>query len=185
MKHFIVALSVLMAATFTMAAQNGKEAIKKTDVYIFGIGASFKDSTAYLTPVQKIDSAAVLKDGTLIGMSYYSNQLKQYLESQGKKNQTCIVFYALKEKEAQKKYNRLHRRFVEDKTVYAKDLQDAGFHFQAVNYKEFTITPDTTPQKQKNKERRQNHGERPGMGGGEMPGMGGGMSGGAGMPPMN
>lgn len=94
------------------------------------MSASFNDSTVYFTDIQKIDSALInAKNKFLINRSEYSNQLKNYLEANGLNRRTCIVSFAFKQKNAQKKYNKMRNKYLKKggsfdlKNLYSKDFQ--------------------------------------------------------------
>ena len=62
----VAAVSVVFFSAFTMKGGD-------KPVYVFGVGASFKDSVVYFTEVQVVDSVA-LKDGLLPDREQYSFQ---------------------------------------------------------------------------------------------------------------
>ena len=66
-------MAVMLFSAFTM---KGKE----KPVYMFGVGASFKDSVVYFTEVQVVDSVQLDHDGFLPHRESYAYQMKNYLE---------------------------------------------------------------------------------------------------------
>ena len=54
----VAAVSVVLFSAFTMKGGD-------KPVYVFGVGASFKDSVVYFTEVQLVDSVALDKNGFL------------------------------------------------------------------------------------------------------------------------
>ena len=55
---------------------------KQEDIYMFGVATNFKDSVAYITTIQRVDSAILRRgSGLLTGRSLYSTQLKRYAEA--------------------------------------------------------------------------------------------------------
>ena len=59
-------------------------------LYVFGFAASFNDSTVYITEVQTVDSAWIESNGGfLYNRGEYANQLRTYLKSIGKADETC------------------------------------------------------------------------------------------------
>ena len=54
----VAALSVVLFSAFTMKGGD-------KPVYMFGVGASFKDSVVYFTEVQLVDSVVLDKNGFL------------------------------------------------------------------------------------------------------------------------
>ena len=69
----VAALSVVLFSAFTMKGGD-------KPVYMFGVGASFKDSVVYFTEVQLVDSVVLDKNGFLPSRVQYSYQLKNFLE---------------------------------------------------------------------------------------------------------
>lgn len=82
----------------------------QTKVYLFGMAASFNDSTAYFTDVQEIDGWINDKGDFLYSRENYSYQLRDYLQSQGFTSATCITCFALSRKKAEKKYATLLKK---------------------------------------------------------------------------
>ena len=114
---------------------------KTTKIYVFGFAASFNDSTVYFTDIQYIDQAQLTGKGNfLAGRNSYSNQLRDYLAGQGMEHRTCIVSYAKKQKDAQKKYDKMMSRYLKGKkgaVIYnVKRLDADKFHFQPVTVNE-------------------------------------------------
>jgi len=95
-------LLAIATVAFSLTAQ-AEDVPKK--VYMFGVGASFSDSTVYITDVQEV-SAFVSNDSKkfLAGRDQYTYQLKNLLTSTNRmKNPTCATFYALKKDKLEKK----------------------------------------------------------------------------------
>ena len=93
----------LFVATFLLTlATTASAKLVQTKVYLFGMAASFNDSTAYLTDVQEIDAWINDKGKFLYSRENYSYQLRDFLQSQGFANATCITCFALSRKKAEK-----------------------------------------------------------------------------------
>ncbi len=177
-RHLLLAMLTLL--TLTAGAKN-----KLCTVYMYGFAASFNDSTVYFTDIIQMDSAYVdTKTGFLYSRNDYSHQLRNYLSGQGLQNMTCITSFALKRKDAEKKFANLRKRYI------------TGNHYD-VNYltaDKFTYIPvemdeaaEQEAQQEKPKMPKGNSGGPGGPGGGAPGGggPGGGMSGmGGGQPPM-
>ena len=103
-KYFYVATIMLALATTASAK------MVQTKVYLFGMAASFNDSTAYFTDVQEIDGWINDKGDFLYSRENYSYQLRDYLQSQGFTSATCITCFALSRKKAEKKYATLLKK---------------------------------------------------------------------------
>jgi hypothetical protein len=81
-------------------------------IYMFGFSASFNDSIIYITDIQAVDSAWVEeKTNFLQNRNLYSQQLQDYLSASMHPNRVCIVIYALKREEAEKKYLKMRRLY--------------------------------------------------------------------------
>ena len=106
-------------------------------IYIFGFSASFTDSTIYMTNVQKVDSAWIdNKSKFLLGRENYSYQLRNYLSDKlHLKNRTCLVMYARSRKEAEKKYLKLKKLYVEESPgMYdVRYIDEGDFKFQTID----------------------------------------------------
>lgn len=111
--------------------------VRCTPVYIFGVSASFNDSIVYFTDIQIIDSAWVDEhDVLLVGRPDYSYQLRDYLLGRGATNRTCLVSFALKEKDILKKYQKMKKKFngtkKHPKKFDFREIEDDEFKFEAV-----------------------------------------------------
>lgn len=137
MKLFRYALATLLVAT-TFAASNVSAKGKVVpNIYIFGFSASFSDSIIYMTNVQKVDSAWIdSKTKFLLGRENYSYQLKDYLANKlNQQNRTCLVIFGKTQKEAEKKYLKMKKVYV-DKAEGMYDIRyikDNEFKFQPID----------------------------------------------------
>lgn len=112
---------------------------KVTNVYMFGLAASFNDSIVYFTDVQEIQEATINgKTKFLQAREQYARQLRDYLKnSQSESQRTCIVFYDKKRKKVEKKFLKMKRLYTQSKKKkdarqqYDVRFLDAGaFRFQ-------------------------------------------------------
>lgn len=135
-KYVTAALFIFILTTawcMDMSAKNKK--VPK--LYIFGMAASFNDSTVYFTDIQEVDSVWInAKNKFLINRNEYSHQLKDYLEGRGMSRRTCIVSFALKRKNAQKKYNKMKNKYLKKGTFDMRDLDRKDFSFTSVSMEE-------------------------------------------------
>lgn len=122
-------LAILMAfMTLTASAAN-----KMRTVFIYGFASSFNDSTVYFTEIQQLDSAYVDSKTTfLYSRENYSNQLQEYLANHGFPNATCITSFALKRKDAEKKYLKMRQRYLKDDHFTIKVINDDEFKYTAI-----------------------------------------------------
>ena len=127
----------LFAGLLMLLVMNVAYAVEKpTKIYVYGFSASFNDSTVYLTDIMELDSAWInVKTKFLYGRESYSYQLKNYLQEKGVETPTCIVSYALKRKDAEKKYLKLKKRYTEGKDVnyLVKFIAANDFKFELVS----------------------------------------------------
>ena len=99
-------------ATFSANAKSSQ--VQK--LYIFGMAASFTDTIVHFTPIQEVDSAWVdKKRHFLLGREEYSYQLRDYLATRFEPDRTCIITYALKRKDIEKKYVKMKNRYTKEK----------------------------------------------------------------------
>ena len=107
--------------------------LKSRTVYLCGVCYSELDSTAYVTPVQKLDS--VYLDGRanfLADRQMYSTQLLAYLEEYyAIKHGMPAVIYSKKPKRVVKRHARVLRRFHKDTSWRLHELEKDEFVFKA------------------------------------------------------
>lgn len=137
MKYFKYLLTaVLLAAVTSFSGLSAKEKIVPK-VYMFGFSASFNDSIVYFTDVQTVNNAWIdTKEKFLLGRESYSHQLKDYLAGTMKQPyRTCIVIYAQKRKDVEKKYMKLKKKYTaRNKDKYdVKYINSSEFNFKTVN----------------------------------------------------
>lgn len=146
MKSKLAALVILLLIMQALPAM-GK--VRCTPVYIFGVSASFNDSIVYFTDIQILDSAWVDDNGIiLVNRPEYSAQLRDYLNGRGEPNRTNLVAFALKEKDIQKKYNKMKKQFngskKNKKPFEIREIDDDEFLFDIVKPDASLIVIDTS-----------------------------------------
>ncbi len=121
--------------------------VKKTPIYIFGYAASYVDSLAYLTDIQRIDTAYIeTKGGFLQGRNQYSNQLKQYVEEiSGKKNISSAVFFSEKKKQLEKTMQKVQNLCRKDTVLRYAVLPPSAFRFHGEQWIDLEIKHDGVP----------------------------------------
>lgn len=128
-RHYVSALA--MTALFMMPLGMNAQYVQK-DCYMFGFAASFSDSTVYITDIQHIDSSYVGRHNKfLYGRDQYSYQLRDYLKEKGFVNPTCITSFSTNQKEIEKKYLKLKRRYI----------KNGGYNFKYISVSEFNFSP--------------------------------------------
>ena len=135
LKLFVLTL-VLAAMATTVEAKR----VKTSHMYMFGFAASFVDSTLYLTDVQDVQGAWYdTKDKCLMLRDSYSDQLKEYMkEKMGQPNRVCLVIFAKTKKKAEKKYQKLKKKYMsKDGIIHGmKYLTATDFKFTAIDASE-------------------------------------------------
>lgn len=129
LKYFICIIFSIIALSITVSAKN--KCVPKA--YVFGVAASFNDSIVYFTDIQELDSAWIDdKSDFLLNRSDYSYQLKNYFEQKNIPHRTCIVSYALKRKDIDKKYQKIKNKYVKNGNINIKYIFSDDFHFTNV-----------------------------------------------------
>ena len=103
-----IILSLIFAVS---ASAKGKtDPSFSTKVYMYAISASFNDSTVYITDVQEVDSAYLVKKTFLGGLKRYTEQLDSYFKEKYGERRTNTVFFKTTRKKAEKQYVKLRKR---------------------------------------------------------------------------
>lgn len=133
-KTVIAAVLALTMTIFTELPAKNKCVPK---LYAFGFAASFNDSTVHFTSIQEIDSVWINdKNKFLVERENYSYQLRTYLEDQGLQHRTCVISYALKLKDAKKKFNKMRNKYIKRGNIDIKDITKDEFLFTAIKQDE-------------------------------------------------
>lgn len=133
-KNVIAALTLLVVASSFVGVSAKIVCVPK--LYAFGFSASFNDSIVYFTDIQEIDSAWINdKTDFLISRDNYSYQLKNYFTNIGQEHRTCVISFALKRKDIEKKYKKMKEKYVKAGNFSIKTLGKNDFQFT-------TIKPD-------------------------------------------
>lgn len=99
--------------------------------YVFGFSQVLGDSVTYITFINEVDSIDVQKRTKFLPFrSDFSMQLKVYLEAKcGLSRQTCCVFYSSDRNKLLKKYNKIKKKYLDNKNYVLKMISDSDFHF--------------------------------------------------------
>lgn len=136
---------LIMALLFAVLGVGGATAhpVLVPHLYVFGFAASFNDSTVFITEVQQVDSAWIESKGKfLYNRGEYAGQLRTYLRTLGKEDETCVVFFATSEKEILKQYVKLRKTYEQPKK---KDLKERG-RFLVTNVRKESFQFHALPQ---------------------------------------
>lgn len=133
-KNVIAALTLFVVASSFVGVSAKIVCVPK--LYAFGFSASFNDSIVYFTDIQEIDSAWINdKTDFLVSRDNYSYQLKNYFTNIGQEHRTCVISFALKRKDIEKKYKKMKGKYVKAGKFSIKTLGKNDFQFT-------TIKPD-------------------------------------------
>lgn len=138
MKIFRILLGVMLFMSSFAVNEISAKGKVVPDVYIFGFSASFQDSIVFVTEIQKLDSAWIdTKTKFLMSRENYSYQLKNYLsKTYQMPHRTCIVMFATKKKDIEKKYAQLMNKYVANKKNIKYDvrvLEPKNFKFEYID----------------------------------------------------
>lgn len=137
-KNLIMAVAVIIICGWTINASAKLKCVPK--LYAFGFAASFNDSTVYFTDIQEIDSAWINdKNDFLVSRDNYSYQLKNYFTSLGLEHRTCVISFALKRKDIEKKYQKMKNKYVKAGNYDIKSVSTNDFHFTAIKPDNYEI----------------------------------------------
>lgn len=144
MKLSKLALASIVAALLMSLTVSAKNEMKR--VYMFGIAASFNDSTVYFTAVQEVDSAWIYTKSNskfLAGRENYSYQLRDYLEAKGENNRTCAVFFGTNHKKVEGQWVKLHDKYtaLPKKKKNKKGGDKPAYRVKVINNGEFFFKP--------------------------------------------
>ena len=130
-KAFLAIISVLFA---TVCMAQNKNLATQGAVYVFGVGDSMRDSTVYMTTVQKIDDANLQKrTGFLLDRPFFSLQLKaHFTKTLNDPNRLCIIYYTKSEKKANKMFMKVRKNYL-DEGALLKQLTAEDFKFASVS----------------------------------------------------
>lgn len=125
-------LFILVLLTISTSEINAKRKCLPY-LYSFGVSISLKDSTIYMTDIQKIDSIWVEeKNGFVINRDDYSYQLRNYFDNHGMQNRVNIIVFGKNEKIIGKKYLALQKRYNNPKKHYIVDyISNDEFAFKS------------------------------------------------------
>lgn len=117
-------MAVTLCSAFTMK-KNEKP------VYVFGVGASFKDSVVYFTEVQLVDSVVLDGNGFLPRREAYAYQMKNFLEYQkGKADYTCAIYFSENRVKLEKEFSKVRKQYAKGKTYILENVKKSDFSFK-------------------------------------------------------
>lgn len=140
----IIVLLALVA--LSVPASAAKEPEMKP-VYMFGFAASFTDSVACQTAVQRMDSAWVDAHGFLVDRALYSLQLQLYMEQQEHlPNAVSTVYFSTSERKMQRLRAKLQRKYLAAQNLIFHEVPADKFRFKPEEYRPVNVYEEVTPQ---------------------------------------
>ena len=133
----LLALLIPLCATAKKKEKNNSPS-ENHKVYIYGFATTFNSETVYITDIQQLDSAFIMKSGFLFSRDTYSYQLREYMKTLGVENAVSVVSFAKTRDKAEKKYLKLKKRYTNPKIKKNKEtlLYDVVF----INQNDFKFT---------------------------------------------
>jgi len=133
MTRMVCCLAALLWLALPLSAAKKPE-VKR--IYMFGFAASLRDSTAFQTDIQTIDSAWI--DPThkmLVDRALYSLQLQYHMETEEhRKNTVCSIFFGTNPRKVQRKWAKVKKRYEKDPLLSYQILPKERFAFKAEQY---------------------------------------------------
>lgn len=144
--RFLTTLLLLVAFCGVAGDLSAREP-ERRPLYMFGFAASFTDSVACVTSVQRVDSAWMEPSHKfLTDRELYSLQLQYHMESNEHcKNPVCAVFFGKSERSVQRQWKKIRKRYAKASTLHFSTLPEERFRFKAEEYRPVVIEqePDT------------------------------------------
>ncbi len=146
MRTALAALALVLS--LAPATLNAASKPKPKRIYIFGFAASFRDSLAYVTDIQALDTAYITSKGFLADRTLYSTQLELYLAGTlHTENMTCAVFFDTSHKSLEKKFLKVRKKYRTKHAVVLTPLHTSDFRFEPeewVELVEMELSPSET-----------------------------------------
>lgn len=142
---------ILLSLMCTLAAGAAKEP-KMKPIYIFGFAASFTDSVACQTSIQRLDSAWLDSHDFLVDRSLYSLQLQVHMEQEEQvANAISSVFFSTSERKMQRLWSKMQRKYEAAQNLIFHVTPADKFQFKAEEYRPAISydTPEQVPTPQK------------------------------------
>lgn len=117
-------ISLLPAVAFAQKKSN-------KDVFLFGFGINVKDSTVYMTHVQQVPGAVILKKTKFLeNRTVYSGEMQAFLTTQYNAPHTaCTVFFSDNKESLEKKRNKVRREQQKNTVLKIREIPADAFRF--------------------------------------------------------
>lgn len=118
-----------LTLVFTLCSAFSFKGKTEKKVYAFGFAASFKDTVAYYTDIQELDSVSLTALGFLPQRDLYSYQLKNYLEYDlNKPDYTCMIFFSDNKSKLEQEANKVKGKYTKN-AIALQAIDPAAFKF--------------------------------------------------------
>ena len=123
-------LSLCLAVLAVAVAVGANDKPRKAQVYMFGFAASMTDSVCVMTELQPVE-VYLLPNGFLADRALYSLQLNNHLMTAGQmgENLTCAVFFDKNKPKAEKRFQKVNKRYRTSSDLTLKLLGQDEFRF--------------------------------------------------------
>ncbi len=130
-KTLRIALLFLLTALMPAVALAQKKSNK--EIFLFGCGVNVKDSTVYMTDVQPVPGAVVLKKTKFLkDRAVYSGEMQAFLTTQHDAPHTaCAVFFSDSKEALEKKRNKVRREQQKNAVLKIREIPAEAFRFVA------------------------------------------------------
>ncbi|MBO4397090.1 MAG: hypothetical protein J5805_00995 [Bacteroidaceae bacterium] len=110
-------------------------------VYMFALSSQIGDSIVYISEIMPVENVQLTKKYSFLSYrSDYSSQFKQYLaDNHGCQLQTPAVFYDKDQKNLMKRFNKVLKRYTDDKNVKVKIISQDQFKFKLPEFQNVII----------------------------------------------
>ena len=130
----LLLLALATASSASARKQSEKKSNEKpTTIFIFGVAQDLADTTVYVSAITTVAGAKLNSGGDLENWTYYSEQLKKYVEATFQRpHQTVAVYYDKKLKNVEKRYQKVETQ-IRKKSPYPptfKHIRPEDFHFK-------------------------------------------------------
>ena len=119
-KYILLTILLTMALCLSAAKPSGR-------VWVFGVATVLNDSVVYMTDIQQLDSANIYGKGKfLYSRNNYSYQLRDHMAKTGIDNAMCVTVFATSQKDIEKKYLALRKKFSKKPKHASSDKNSTG-----------------------------------------------------------
>lgn len=123
-KNILIALLAICLPLSALAKKKEKaEDNQPKPVYIFGFATTFDSDVIYLTEIQQLDSAFIMKSGFLYSRDSYSYQLNGQMKKLGEEHAYNAIFFSHNRDKLEKRYVKLKNKYLKPKKNKKKEAR--------------------------------------------------------------